>query len=93
MVASGLDRLDVSSYRLAVHLDVAPESIIFGNGSNEVIDLLIRALVSPGENIVFSHHSFIVYPLTASVHFECGRPVPLTTDDKHDLPHRGLHCL
>ncbi len=70
---------------LAGHLDVAPESLIFGNGSNEVIDMLIRALVSPGQNVVYSHHSFIVYALTTSVHFECGRPVPLTTDDKHDL--------
>ncbi len=71
--------------KLAEHLDVTPESIIFGNGSNEVIDMLIRALVSPGQNVVFSHHSFIVYHLTTSVHFESGRPVPLMAGDKHDL--------
>jgi len=71
--------------RLAAHLDVVPGSIIFGNGSNEVIDILIRALVSPGENVVFSEKSFIVYHLTTSVHFECGRPVPLGSDDRHDL--------
>jgi histidinol-phosphate aminotransferase len=70
---------------LAKHLDVSPESLIFGNGSNEVIDMLIRALVSPGENVVYSHHSFLVYALTTSVHFECGRPVPLAAGDKHDL--------
>ncbi len=70
---------------LAAHLDVTPETLIFGNGSNEVIDMLIRALVSPGENVVYSHHSFIVYALTTSIHFECGRPVPLTSGDKHDL--------
>ncbi len=70
---------------LAKHLDVVPQSLIFGNGSNEVIDMLIRALVSPGENVVYSHHSFIVYALTTSVHFECGRPVPLAEGDKHDL--------
>ena len=71
--------------RLARHLDVAPGSIIFGNGSNEVIDILIRALVSPGEKVVFSEKSFIVYPLTTGVHFECGRPVALGKDDRHDL--------
>ena len=71
--------------KLSNHLDVAPESIIFGNGSNEIIDMLIRALVSPGENVVYSHHSFIVYAITTGVHFECGRPIPLTEDDKHDL--------
>jgi histidinol-phosphate aminotransferase len=72
--------------KLANHLDVDPRSIIFGNGSNEVIDMLIRALISPGENVVFSQHSFLVYPLTCGVHFECGRAVPLDENDKHDLP-------
>jgi len=71
--------------RLAEHLEVLPGQIIFGNGSNEVIDMLIRALVSPGENVVFSEHSFLVYPLTTRVHFECGRAVPLGAGDRHDL--------
>ncbi len=71
--------------KLATHLDVKPESLIFGNGSNEVIDILIRALVSPGENVVFSEHSFIVYPLTCGVHYQCGKAIPLGEGDKHDL--------
>ncbi len=88
--ALGINRYpDAAAYnltqKLSAHLGVTPDSIIFGNGSNEVIDMLIRALVSPGENVVFSHHSFIVYHLTTSVHFECGRPVPLMEGDKHDL--------
>ncbi len=81
---------DAASYRLthrlAEHLEVQPGNLIFGNGSNEVIDMLIRALVSPGENVVYSEHSFLVYALTAGVHFECGRAVPLDEHDKHDLP-------
>jgi len=72
--------------RLAAHLDVDPRSIILGNGSNEVIDMLIRALVSPGETVVYSERSFIVYGLTTRAHFECGRAVPLGDDDRHDLP-------
>ena len=72
--------------RLAKHLDTTPDSLIFGNGSNEVIDILIRALISPGENVVFSEHSFIVYALATQVHFESGIAVPLTSDDRHDLP-------
>lgn len=72
--------------KLAAHLEVDPGALIFGNGSNEVIDILIRALVSPGENVVYSQHSFIVYALTTAVHFESGNPVPLGPGDKHDLP-------
>ncbi len=71
--------------KLADHLGVRPGQLICGNGSNEVIDILIRALISPGENVVFSAHSFIVYELTTRVHFECGRAVPLAQGDKHDL--------
>ncbi|MCP4572141.1 MAG: histidinol-phosphate transaminase [bacterium] len=74
------------THKLAEHLDVTPESIILGNGSNEVIDILIRALVSPGENVIYSERSFIVYGLTTCAHFECGRPVALGDDDRHDLP-------
>lgn len=74
------------THKLAEHLGVEPGELILGNGSNEVIDILIRALVSPGENVVFSEHSFIVYALSTRVHFECGRAVPLTADDRHDLP-------
>ncbi len=81
---------DASCYelnlKLADFLGVKPANLIFGNGSNEVIDIIIRALISPGENVVFSAHSFIVYQLTTAVHFECGRPVPLAAGDKHDLP-------
>ena len=79
---------DASCYELtcalAEHLGLNSNQLIIGNGSNEVIDVLIRALVSPGENVVFSEHSFIVYPLTCRVHFECGRAVPLR-DDRLDL--------
>ncbi len=74
------------THAMAADLGVTPENLIFGNGSNEVIDMFIRALVSPGENVVFGHPSFIVYPLTCSVHFECGRAIPLDADDRHDLP-------
>lgn len=81
---------DASCYELtqalAADLGVAPGNLFFGNGSNEVIDMFIRALVSPGENVVFGHPSFIVYPLTCGVHFECGRAIPLDADDRHDLP-------
>jgi len=81
---------DASCYELtkavAEDLGVEPGNLIFGNGSNEIIDMFIRALVSPGENVVFAHPSFIVYPLTCGVHFECGRVIPLDDADRHDLP-------
>ena len=70
---------------LAEFLAVDPAAILLGNGSNEVIDMLVRALVSPGENVVFSEKSFIVYPLIGRIHFETGRAVPMGEDLTHDL--------
>lgn len=80
---------DGAAYRLtrklAEHLDVAPATILLGNGSNEVLDMLVRALLSPGENFVHSTHSFIVYGLAGSVHFETGRAVAMQDGWRHDL--------
>jgi histidinol-phosphate aminotransferase len=47
---------------LARRHGVAPEAVILGNGSNELIELLVRAFVRPGEEVVLPHPSFVVYP-------------------------------
>src|SRR4030065_146040 len=48
---------------LAKKWGVSMESVILGNGSNEIIELLIRTLVSPGDNAVTSENTFSVYRL------------------------------
>jgi len=48
---------------LAEYHGVPAGEIMVGNGTNEIIDLLVRAFVGPGENVVFPVPSFIVYPL------------------------------
>jgi histidinol-phosphate aminotransferase len=64
---SGLHRYpDGSGYYLRQALakkhGVSPESIVLGNGSNELIELLARAFVRHGEEVVLPHPSFVVYP-------------------------------
>lgn len=58
---------DGSGFRLknalSTHLDVAPERITLGNGSNDVLDLAARVAVSPGTSGVVDEHCFVVYPL------------------------------
>jgi histidinol-phosphate aminotransferase len=48
---------------LAARLGVAPVGIVLGNGSNDVLELVARAFVRPGESAVYSQHAFMVYPL------------------------------
>ena len=42
---------------------VTPEGITLGNGSNDVLELVARAFLSPTSNAVFSAHAFAVYPI------------------------------
>ncbi|MDH4321171.1 MAG: histidinol-phosphate transaminase [Desulfobulbaceae bacterium] len=47
--------------RLAEKLGVKPEELVFGNGSNEIIELLVSTFLTPGEEVISSHPSFLVY--------------------------------
>jgi histidinol-phosphate aminotransferase len=38
-------------------------SIVLGNGSNDVLELVAHAFLGPGRAAVFSQHAFAVYPL------------------------------
>ena len=46
---------------LADHLGLTPEQIVFGNGSNEVIEFLVKAFVRDGDEVITSHPSFLMY--------------------------------
>ena len=48
---------------LARRLRVTPENLVLGNGSNDVLELVARAFLRPGESAVYSRHGFMVYPL------------------------------
>jgi len=52
---------------LAEHLGLSHENIFVGNGSNEIIDLLVRAFVQPGDEIIYPFPSFIVYPIVTQL--------------------------
>jgi histidinol-phosphate aminotransferase len=42
-----------------------PERIVCGAGSDELIQLLMRAYAGPGDEILYSAHGFLMYKLTA----------------------------
>ena len=70
---------------LAKKHGVSPEAIVLGNGSNELIELLARTFVRPGEEVVIPHPSFVVYP--SIVQAVGGTRVVVTLKDHRiDLP-------
>jgi len=48
---------------LAKKLGVPMECITLGNGSNDVLELVARAFLSPASAAVYSAHAFAVYPI------------------------------
>jgi histidinol-phosphate aminotransferase len=48
---------------LGRRLGVTADHTILGNGSNDLIELLVRAFVRAGEEVVLPHPSFVVYPM------------------------------
>ncbi|MFN7954132.1 MAG: histidinol-phosphate transaminase [bacterium] len=50
---------------LAARLGVAAEGLVLGNGSNEIIELVVRTFLRPGEIVLFPARSFVVFRLVA----------------------------
>jgi histidinol-phosphate aminotransferase len=48
---------------LASKHNVEVAQITLGNGSNDILELLARAFVTPDNDVIFSQHAFAVYPI------------------------------
>jgi len=48
---------------LAKKHDVSADQVVLGNGSNELIELIVRSFLRPGDEAVVPHPSFVVYPM------------------------------
>jgi len=69
---------------LAARLNVAESQLIFGNGSNEIIELIIRTFLQPGDEAVMSDQAFVVYRLIVQAAGGRSRALPLR-DFTHDV--------
>ncbi len=71
--------------RLAAHLDVAPENLILGNGSNDIIEFIAHALLDADSEVVASQYGFAVYPIVTALFGAKLVTVP-SVHYGHDLP-------
>ena len=69
---------------VANHLNVKETQLIFGNGSDDLIAIITRALLYPGVNTVMATPSFSQYRHNAEIEGAEIREVP-SKDGKHDL--------
>lgn len=79
---------DGSAYQLrqaiADRWKVAREQVIVGNGSDEILGLLARTFLTPGDEAIMADHTFVIYKLeVTAVH---GKPVVVPLVNwTHDL--------
>lgn len=72
--------------KLAGRLGVDGDQLVFGAGADEILELLAKVMLAPGDECVYAWPSFAMYPVVI-----CGmgaKPVPVSLDGDlvHDLP-------
>lgn len=80
---------DASSFylkkKMARSLGVQEGQLIFGNGSDEIIGIAIRAFVNEGDEIIVAKPTFLIYEIASQIHNATIRQVPLRGDYRYDL--------
>ena len=80
---------DAAAYRLREKLagvhGVSMDEIVQGNGSNELIELVVRTFATASDHIVFAEPAFVVYKLASLSHGVPFSAVPVKAWT-HDLP-------
>jgi histidinol-phosphate aminotransferase len=71
---------------LASKLGVDGEQIVFGAGGDEILELLAKVLLGPGDECVFAWPSFAMYPIVVQGMGARSLRVPLDAGLVHDLP-------
>ena len=70
--------------KLAIKHDIDEASLLFGNGSDEIISIISRALLAPGTNTIMATPTFPQYAHNALIEGAEIREIPLV-NGQHDL--------
>jgi histidinol-phosphate aminotransferase len=71
---------------LATRLGVEPRQLVFGCGSDELLELVAKAFLGPGDEAVFAWPSFAMYPIVVQGMGATPVRVALDAGLVHDLP-------
>jgi histidinol-phosphate aminotransferase len=89
-VIAGANRYPDPSYSrlraaLAKRYGIAPERVVLGNGSCDILLAAGEALLEPGAEVIYGWPAFSVYPHLAASSGARAIEVPLDSADRHDL--------
>lgn len=71
---------------IASTLEIKPEELLFGSGSDEIIVIITRALLGKGTNTICARPTFPQYRHHAVIEGADVKEIPLTAEGEHDLP-------
>ena len=73
------------------YIKVDPHNVVVGNGSDEIIDLVFRAVLSDGDAIINAVPTFGMYPVTAQI---CGaNTISVPRGSSFEIPvHQVMAC-
>jgi histidinol-phosphate aminotransferase len=71
--------------KLATQLGVGQDQLVFGCGADEILELVAKSFLGPGDNAVFAWPSFAMYPIVVRGMGATPVAVPLDRDLVHDL--------
>jgi histidinol-phosphate aminotransferase len=71
--------------RLSEKLGVEQTQLIFGCGADEILELLMKSFVGPGDEVIHAWPSFAMYPIVIKGMGGVPVAVPLTSEFGHDL--------
>ena len=69
---------------LARRFDVTPDHLILGNGCNEILELIARCFLLPGDEVVIADPAFVIYGMLAQLQ-GCNKVLVPLRDWTHDL--------
>ena len=72
------------SQRLASKHDIDPACLTFGNGSNEVLELIARTFLTAEHSAVYSQYAFAVYPIVVQA-IGAKANVAAAYDESHEI--------
>ncbi|MFC1855034.1 histidinol-phosphate transaminase [Thermodesulfobacteriota bacterium] len=71
--------------KLAEKLGCDMENLIVGNGSSEIIEFVLRTFVQPGDEVISSEKTFVIYKIVSNIIGAKYTEVPLKNGFYYDL--------
>lgn len=71
--------------KLSKKLGLGMDNLIFGNGSSEIIEFILRTFVQPDEEVITSEKTFVIYKIVSKVVDAKFTEIPLKNGFYYDL--------